>query len=67
MIRWTDLTRWEFEFPFLGSLISTFLPNHTAPTKLIPSSAEANIGVGSRVEVDALGFRVEDLGLKIEG
>ena len=30
MIRWTGLAPWEFEFPFLGSLISTFLvpPSH---------------------------------------
>jgi len=25
MIWWTGLAPWEFEFPFLGSLISTFL------------------------------------------
>jgi len=25
MIRWTGLTPWEFEFPFPGSLTSTFL------------------------------------------
>ena len=25
MIRWTGLAPWEFEFPFPGSLISTFL------------------------------------------
>jgi len=25
MIRWTGLAPWEFEFPFLGSLTSTFL------------------------------------------
>ena len=25
MIRWTDLAPWEFEFPFPGSLTSTFL------------------------------------------
>ena len=33
MIRWTGLAPWEFEFPFPGSLTSTFLgippaPNH---------------------------------------
>ena len=26
MIRWTGLAPWEFEFPFPGSLTSTFLP-----------------------------------------
>jgi len=30
MIRWTGLAPWEFEFPFLGSLTSTFL--YTCPT-----------------------------------
>jgi len=25
MIRWTGLAPWEFEFPFSGSLTSTFL------------------------------------------
>ena len=25
MIRWTGLAPWEFEFPFPGSLISSFL------------------------------------------
>ena len=25
MIRWSGLAPWEFEFPFPGSLISTFL------------------------------------------
>ena len=27
MIRWTGLAPWEFEFPFPGSLTSTFLMN----------------------------------------
>ena len=27
MIRWTGLTPWDFEFPFPGSLTSTFLEN----------------------------------------
>ena len=29
MIRWTGLAPWEFEFPFPGSLISTFLERLT--------------------------------------
>ena len=30
MVRWTDLAPWEFEFPFPGSLTSTFLgPSRT--------------------------------------
>jgi len=31
MIRWTGLAPWEFEFPFPGSLTSTFLESGTAP------------------------------------
>jgi hypothetical protein len=27
MIWWTDLAPWDFEFPFPGSLTSTFLPD----------------------------------------
>ena len=35
MIRWTDLAPWEFEYPFPGSLTSTFLVstlNFKSPT-----------------------------------
>jgi len=31
MIRWTGLAPWEFEFPFPGSLTSTFLVVHNLP------------------------------------
>jgi len=31
MIRWTGLAPWEFEFPFPGSLTSTFLPDLFSP------------------------------------
>ena len=31
MIRWTGLAPWEFEFPFPGSLTSTFLKSHFNP------------------------------------
>ena len=31
MIRWTGLAPWEFEFPFTGSLTSTFLSHKNAP------------------------------------
>ena len=30
MIRWTGLAPWEFEFPFAGSLITTFLDTEPA-------------------------------------
>jgi len=37
MIRWTGLASWEFEFPFPGSIISTFLAGYWrgagAPTR----------------------------------
>ena len=34
MIRWTGLAPWEFEFPFPGSFISTFLgPDHSMVNK----------------------------------
>ena len=29
MLLWTDLAPWEFEFPFPGSRVSTFLPPPT--------------------------------------
>jgi len=32
MIRWTGIAPWEFEFPFPGSLISTFLSRAMTPT-----------------------------------
>ena len=36
MIRWTGLAPWEFEFPFPGSLTSTFLATLTPfPARLL--------------------------------
>jgi len=35
MIRWTGLAPWEFEFPFPGSLTSTFLNHQIPATKLV--------------------------------
>ena len=35
MIRWTGLAPWEFEFPFPGSLISTFRLPDTHPNHLV--------------------------------
>ena len=37
MIWWTGLAPWEVEFPFPGSLISTFLDPQTMPSTLYPS------------------------------
>ena len=34
MIRWTGLAPWEFEFPFPGSLTSTFLSGPGPPETL---------------------------------
>ena len=38
MIRWTGLAPWEFEFPFTGSLTSTFLVVLLIPQTLNRSS-----------------------------
>jgi len=35
MIRWTGLAPWEFEFPFPGSLISTFLESFTCALSVV--------------------------------
>ena len=55
MIRWTGLAPWEFEFPFPGSLTSTFLPRKQAssvtPTAFMTNDEEmmreASEGTGS--------------------
>jgi len=50
MIRWTGLAPWEFEFPFPGSRISTFLPRtlrrtprllHTTSAQTLSASGNA--------------------------
>ena len=43
MIRWTGLAPWEFEFPFPGSLTSTFLGLLESPSSVssIPLFAPA--------------------------
>ena len=35
MIRWTGLAQWEFEFPFPGSLTSTFLKASAPPFRRV--------------------------------
>ena len=59
MIRWTGLAPWEFEFPFPGSLTSTFLDTHY---KVNTKTSHAS----SRVRVCGLGLRVQGLGFQEE-
>ena len=40
MIRWTGLAPWEFEFPFPGSLTSTFLQEVQDTKKKADAAAE---------------------------
>ena len=42
MIRWTGLAPWVFEFPFPGSLTSTFLCVWVARRNATPESWECN-------------------------
>ena len=37
MIRWTGLAPWEFEFPFRGSLASTFLDRYASIITAFPT------------------------------
>ena len=58
MIRWTGLAPWEFEFPFPGSLISTFinLPRET----LVQTAGFSSVGSGcNHVGGDGHGCDVE--------
>ena len=41
MIRWTGLAPWEFEFPFPGSLTSTFLGAQHAVGVRVPAPDRA--------------------------
>jgi len=40
MIRWTGLAPWDFEFPFPGSLTSTFLRSHLPYASALSVSVE---------------------------
>ena len=57
MIRWTGLAPWEFEFPFPGSLTSTFLVRGLVSQRLHPP----RLGFG----VQGLGFGVQGLGFSV--
>ena len=43
MIRWTGLAPWEFEFPFPGSLTSTFLDGGVQPSKALFSNQSTSL------------------------
>jgi len=47
MIRWTGLVPWEFEFPFPGSLTSTFLSQGIMTLERVspPAGGDATMGV----------------------
>jgi len=73
MIRWTGLAPWAFEFPFPGSLTSTFLSVLHVGTKSemnqfesneILKAAHSRYHMGRVVAFQGLGFRVEGLGLE---
>ena len=68
MIRWTGLAPREFDFPFPGSLTSSFLecvpPNVLHPLSPVPLSA-ANMARTRHLTPDyGLDFQVEDLDIK---
>ena len=46
MIWWTGLAPWEFEFPFPGSLISTFLPRPRYAPHAESAAAHRLVGKG---------------------
>ena len=64
MIKWTNLAPWEFEFPFPGSLTSTFLVRRPTSTYMSLATGPIVFRVcGLRVRVEGgLGFGVEGLG-----
>ena len=60
MIKWTGLAPWEFEFPFPGSLTSTFLRPGFWGCGFRVSSA-ASLGVALYSSVDMLDLRYESI------
>ena len=46
---WTVLAPWEFEFPFPGSLISTFLGLHPSPAWEVDLAAEGSLLCGEEM------------------
>jgi len=77
MIRWTGLTPWEFEFPFLGSLTSTFLVHGRSPLTLDRKRGRADqIGdpeknvrgcILGQPRAASSGFRVSGFGVWVSG
>ena len=47
MIRWTGLASWEFEFPFPGSLTSTFLVRRYTVQGLLEHIVHHNVGASA--------------------
>ena len=69
IMRWTGLAPWEFEFPFPGSLTSTF---PVTGTKLRVQASAVVLGQQRRVEqvphlVTSSGFRVQGSGFRVQG
>jgi len=66
MIEWTGLAPWEFEFPFSGSLTSTFLcPRHACQALRIRGSVFRVKGQGCGFH--GLGVRVQGLRFRVYG
>ena len=64
MIWWTGLASWEFEFPFPGSLTSTFLVVGRDLKKL---RAALGLVSGLGFMSQGLGFKVWGLGFRVQG
>ena len=64
--RWTSLAPWEFEFPFPGSLTSTFLAGMRmqSGSRIVTKRASLQDWYSSTLRVQGLKVRVQ--GLKIE-
>jgi len=57
MIRWTGLAPWEFEFPFPGSLTSTFLRQVDKLKLSLPPHLDVTEIIGSKI-ISAAAFAV---------
>ena len=63
MIRWTGLAPWELEFPFPGSLITTFLVFQVA--LYLPSCERKLLGLEDSVDPVEGEFFIDDLLVRI--
>ena len=69
MMRWTKLAPWESEFPFQGSLTSTFLGNlykraFGKPDVVLLFRVQ---GVGQKFRFQGLGFGASGFGIEVSG